>query len=187
MELAYERRLPFDEGELVRLARLRMHLGQPQKAGDLLERALGAGSLSPSPEHLTLLASAWVSAREIVKALRATERVLKVAPGAELQLRRAELAAEIEDWRIVHDAAGAALDFGGLQRPEAAYLLRGIACYHLDRRSDAVVAFEQARLLDPSNVQVEQWIQFLTAAEPVGNDGPFDDSALASGSKSVEG
>lgn len=98
IELAYQRGLPFDEGELLKLANLLIYMELPYKAADLLEKALSTGAVTSSAENWRLLSNAWLRARETPKALAALASALEIEPSADLQLRRAQLAAEIEKW-----------------------------------------------------------------------------------------
>lgn len=162
MELAYRRGLSFDEGELLKLASFQVYMGQPYRAGDLLAKALATSAVRPSVETWQLLSNAWAQARETRPALKALERALEIAPSADLHLRRAQLAADIEDWGVASEAAQAALATGGLEQPSAAHLLLGIAQYHLDRQTEALEAFEQALEFETSSAQAEQWMDFLS-------------------------
>jgi len=68
----------------------------------------------------------------------------------ELHLRRAHLAAELADWRLVVEAVALALATGGLESPGSACLLSGIGHYHLQQHDEALAAFGRAQGFDAS-------------------------------------
>jgi len=157
LELAYLRGLLSQERELLKLARYYLYQGMPYKAGRLLAERLAGGGVQPTLENWRLLSDAWVVAREPRLALEALEQGLGRTPAGELHLRRAHLAAELADWRLVVEAVALALATGGLESPGSAYLLSGIGHYHLQQHDEALAAFGRAQGFDASRAQAEQW------------------------------
>ncbi len=162
LELAYRRGLPFTEPELLQLAASLMRQGLPYRAGELLARSLGDGSLSPTAHHWERLSDAWVRAREPALALAALGRALELEPSAERHLRRARLALEAEDWELVLASAQAALSADALKAPGTAHVLFGIAHHRLGHPDDALEAFRRAAEQDTSRDQARAWIAFIT-------------------------
>jgi tetratricopeptide (TPR) repeat protein len=164
MELAYLRGLLTQETELLNLARYYLYMELPYKAGQLLEKALREGSLSPTVEHWRLLTDVWVRAREPDLALAATEHTLEFTRNAELHLVRAQLLAEKEQWSEVIRASEAALASEGLDSPGKAHLLKGIAHYKLQQLRSAQASFERARGFDDTREQAGFWLGHMDSA-----------------------
>ena len=161
MELAFQRGLLTEEQELVNLARYYLYLGVPYKAGLLLAHGLSSGAISHRTESWRLLGDAWLSARELRLALDALDRGLAEAPAGDLQLRRAQIATELWDWRLVVEAVEAALADADLEHPGTAYLLGGIALYHQDKHGEALVMLQNAKAFEGSRRDAEQWLNYL--------------------------
>ncbi len=170
MDLVYRRGLQLSESELLKLANFMIYMDLPFKAGGVLWEALRTGAISASAENWELVSDAWLKAREIPLALEAIDRALEVASSDDLQLRRARLAVDLEDWRVVLEATEAALTNGGAGQSGEAHMLSGIAHYHLDHYDDALEAFAQALSDDASNGQVRRWIDFVSASATVLSD-----------------
>jgi tetratricopeptide (TPR) repeat protein len=164
MELAYLRDLLTQETELINLARYYLHMELPYKAGQLLEKALNEGSISPSIENWRLLSDVWLHAREPDLALAATERALKFTRDANLHLQRAQLLADSEQWSSVLREAETAITTAGLDSPGNAHLLKGIAHYKLQQLQRAQASFEHAGDFEDTRKQAERWLQHVESA-----------------------
>ena len=162
MELADRRGLPFSEAERLQHVRLLLSSGLPYRAAIVLEQTLDDGRITPSTKHRELLSTAWYQAREFPRALAAIEKALRIEPSADLQLRRAEIAAQLEDWEEVQLASRAALAGNQPRRPGSALLLLGIAHYHRQQWTDAQHAFLQAMSHEASRGQAEHWLEVLS-------------------------
>jgi tetratricopeptide (TPR) repeat protein len=158
MELAYLRDLLTQETELINLARYYLYMELPYKAGQLLEKALTEGSISPSIENWRLLNDVWLHAREPDLALAATERALEFTRNANLHLVRAQLLAEREQWSSVLREAEAAITTAGLDSPGNAHLLKGIAHYELQQLHRAQASFEHARDFEDTRELAGRWL-----------------------------
>ena len=158
MELAYVQGLLDGESELVNLASYYLYMGLPHKAGQLLDKALEEGSVTPDIDNWQLLIEAWLQAREFDRALAASERALESTQHADLHLKRARLLADKEQWPDVIAAVELAFASAGLSSPGKAHLLQGIAHYHLALPARAQSSFDRAREFADSADQARQWI-----------------------------
>ena len=158
MELAYVQGLLDGESELVNLASYYLYMGLPHKAGQLIDKALEEGSVTPDIDNWQLLIEAWLQAREFDRALAASERALESTQHADLHLKRARLLADKEQWPDVIAAVELAFASAGLSSPGKAHLLQGIAHYHLAQPARAQSSFERAREFADSADQARQWI-----------------------------
>ena len=158
MELAYVQGLLTEESELVNLASYYLYMGLPHKAGQLLDKAFEEGGVTPGIDNWQLLIDAWLQAREIDRALAASERALESTQHADLHLKRARLLADKERWSDVIAAVELAFAGAGLTSPGKAHLLQGIAHYQLGQPARAQSSFERAREFADSGDQARQWI-----------------------------
>jgi tetratricopeptide (TPR) repeat protein len=162
MELAERRGLSFSEAERLRHVRLLLSNGLPYRAATVLEQGLDDGRITPSTKHWELLSTAWYQAREFPRALAAIEKALQIEPSPNLQLRRAEIAAQLEDWEQVQLASREALAGDQPRHAGSALLLLGIAHYHREQWTDAQAAFLQAMTYQASRSQAEHWLEVLS-------------------------
>lgn len=165
LELAALRGLLTEPDQWLRLAHLRLAGGVPDRAAQLVAELLEQGRLEPVADNWRLLASAWLQARELHRALPALERAAELDGDAATWLRAGELATELEDW------AGAArlLDRALAARPaDGSYgrtlLLLGQARYRLGQRGAAERAFREAAELGGVYLAAQQWLDFLAVA-----------------------
>ena len=165
MELAHVHGLLTRESELVNLARYYLYVGLPHKAAQLLDESLEAGNVTPTADNYELLVDAWLQAREIDRALAASERALESLPHADLYLKRARLLADKEQWSDVIAAVELALAAAELGSPGKAHLLQGIAHYNLRQPAKAKSSFERAGTFADSREQAQQWTRHLSAGQ----------------------
>jgi tetratricopeptide (TPR) repeat protein len=158
MELAHVQGLLTEESELLNLARYYLYMGFPHKAGQLLDKAIEDGSVTPNIDNWRLLIDAWLQARESDRALAASERALESTQHPDLYLKRARLLADKEQWPDVIAAVELAFAGAGLTSPGKAHLLQGIAHYNLAQPAKAQSAFGRARAFADSGDQARQWI-----------------------------
>lgn len=164
MELAYLRGLLTQESELINLARYYLHMELPYKAGQLLEKGLTEGNISPDIDNWHLLSDVWLHAREPDRALASTEQALQFSRNADLHLVRAQLLADNEQWPGVLREAEAAIKTAGLDSPGNAHLLKGIAHYKLQQLHRAQASFEHAEGFEDSRELARQWLKHVHAS-----------------------
>jgi tetratricopeptide (TPR) repeat protein len=161
LETAHEQRMLEQESEYVMLAQLLISGGVPYKAGKVLEAGLAAGVVKPEANTLRTLADAWVLAKEYGKSVDALREAAKLADSGELDLRLAQVLLEMERHREAAEAARAAIDKGGLDNPETAFVVAGLALYNLDELDAAAEAFERAARNENASPIVNQWREFI--------------------------
>lgn len=145
LSIPWLRGLLTEQRHLLALARMNLYLDNPERGAQVLHGAIDAGHVQANQEHLELLLNAWSAARETGRALQVIERLAQLADDGEYYLRKALLLNETGAWEEVADAAGKALDKGGLERPGQAWILRGVALAEQGRYDDALEAFAGAR------------------------------------------
>ncbi|RLJ17499.1 transposase [bacterium endosymbiont of Escarpia laminata] len=164
MALAAEKRL-LKAGELRRLANLYLHQNMPLDAAELVETHIMSGLLKANVRNLSLLADAWVLAREPEKALPIFSRLSNIDLSGRSDLKWGSLLIELELW----ETAATRLQRGieRKKKPSARdWLLLGTAYARSERHQQAIEAFTKAR--DASGKkqerhQAEQWLEYLMA------------------------
>jgi tetratricopeptide (TPR) repeat protein len=161
LELAQRRGLLRSERDLLTLADYYLFLDAPLEAALLLKSSLATGAVLPTREHWELLADAWARARETDRAVRALAKAAAIEDDPQLHLRRAQLAAQQDDWDTVLQACTEVLRSPRLHRRGEAQLLAGLAYYHRGDTSAAVAAFRRAAQDPVSRGPARQWLSFL--------------------------
>lgn len=160
-EMAYQRQLLDRSEEIIGLARLLLHLNNPHKAAQILEREMNAGTVEKKRQNQELLARAWFNAREYRKALQPLELAAEQSSNGQLYFRLAQAQFELENYQNAIDSLKSALSKGSLQETGEAHLLHGIALYQLDMPDQAMSVFEQAAKFNATQEQANRWIKYL--------------------------
>lgn len=161
LETAHEQGMLEQESEYVMLAQLQMSGGAPYKAGKVLEEGLERDIIKPEAATLRMLADAWVLAKEYEKSVSALQDAAKLQDTGELDLRLAQVLLEMDRHREALQAARDALKKGGLDSPETAHVLAGLALFNLDDLDAASEAFSSAARYDTASPIVDQWLEFI--------------------------
>ncbi len=174
LELANQQGLLTDELELVELAGYYLYMDMPYKAGNLLEEALENGKVSPTGKHWQLLSNAWLQAKEMQRAKKALEQASELTQDAEVYLRLAQLATQMDDWSTVLQAIKKSFRVGGLKHPGKAYILEGTAHYHRHDYHAARTSFERA--VDDGSVrdQARNWLEYLASEVALIENSPIE-------------
>lgn len=151
------------EADLLSLASLQLYLGQPQRAGQLLETEMAAGHLARDRGNLELLLQARRLARDDRAALAVLDELATLDGGGRFHLEKARLLLEAGNWHQAAEAAERALQAGGLSQPGEAWLLRGMALAESGEQAAAEQALREARKLQPGEVarRAEGWLEYL--------------------------
>ena len=166
LDLAYKMDFLEKEREILHLASLLMHQGQPFKAGRLLEKSLSLKKIKPTGKNLEMLGDCWSYAEESKKALRAYEQSALQAKDGRIFSKTGFIYFNNEDWSQALKHFTSALKRGGLKQPAAAYIYIGMAYFHLNQPKQAVEAFEQVISVKSAGSQsiktAREWINAIT-------------------------
>ncbi len=141
MELAYRQGMLNSAQDLLGLVNYYLYLDAPREAAKLLASLLKKGLLTPNREHWELLAAAWTRSRETLRAIHALSRAASLENDPELHLKRAQLAAAVEDWDQVLMAVADIQRADSLSQFAEVHLLAGIAHHRRGEISSAREAF----------------------------------------------
>jgi tetratricopeptide (TPR) repeat protein len=158
-----------ESADLLSLARLYLHQEMPLNAADLLTQALKEGELARDKETLSLLADAWLLARDQERALKVLGELTGIDRSGRAQLRAGALLFELERWQ-----EAAAMLHKGLKlsdKPQASdWMLLGAASLRQQDVETALTAFGRALERADSKQEREQaqhWLDYLQLQQKI--------------------
>lgn len=161
LELAHTKELLEKESEWKQLAQLYLFLEIPYKGAKVMQEGIERGVVEQSKDNFELLGNAWYSAREPDKAIDAFEKAGNLAANGKIDMRRAHLLVDKENWSEAREAINDALEKGGIDNPGNAYILLGMSNFELGNTDAARRAFQQAMDYDDSRNAASQWLRHL--------------------------
>lgn len=132
--------------DMKRIATLYSVVEVPEKAARLLQGWVEEGSLKADAETLRRIGDLWLLARDRDQAKVYLGKAAAAAPNGKTYELLASIDFEDEDWRSAYGNFMQALDAGGLDDKEYAYLLAGISAMRAGMDSQARAALEKAKV-----------------------------------------
>jgi tetratricopeptide (TPR) repeat protein len=162
MMLAYSNGMVTKPERIKALVQLSMMRDMPYTAGTILDEELAKGTIESDEANLKMLLQAWLSAREYDSAVEVINRLEKYSDDGEYFLRAAQIFNETGAWEKVIDNANKALDLG-LEDPQDALMLAGIAHSELGQLTEATQVFNRVRAVGDSDDRrnADSWIAFI--------------------------
>lgn len=159
---AYNAGLITEEPKILNVVRTSMYVDLPFQGGQILERAMNAGTVQANEANLKLLLQAWTSAREYSRAGEVIDRLAPMTGDGNLLIQKARLMMEQNDWQQTVDAARRALEIGNVDKPGGAWLMIGIASMELEQLRESRQAFQRAQEFDENTRrQAREWQRFV--------------------------
>lgn len=168
IELAHRSGVFTEEDDYQRFARLFMHSGTPYFGGALLERWMKGGKLQRNSTNMTLLAQAWMQAREERKAVDALKVALKLNPRASQWMQLGQLQLQLRMWADAERSLRRALRGKLGKQTGNAWISLGLSRYQQREMDSAGDAFEQAKRFSISAKAAKQWLKYLEDISEVG-------------------
>ncbi len=160
LAMAYKLGL-LNEREAIQVVQYYLHLGLPYKAAALLMDGLNKKIVQDVDTNRELLVTCWLHAREDQRALDVLEQLANRAQTGKIDLRRAEILAQLERWQEVTTTVSEGLRKGGLTNTGKAFMLLGIAEYRSGNLDESKAAFTQATSHRASAKQARQWLRLV--------------------------
>jgi len=169
MMLAYANGMITKPERVKALVQLSMMRDMPYTAGTILDEELAKGTLESDETNLKMLLQAWLSAREYESAVDVINRLEKFSDDGEYFLRAAQIYNETGSWQKVVDNTNKALDLG-LESPQDALMLAGIAHSELGQFDEATRVFNRMRAVGDSDDRrnADSWIAFIAEKRQLG-------------------
>jgi tetratricopeptide (TPR) repeat protein len=145
MQVAYDAGLLTDEHDIRRLVDLLLYNNLPYRGAQVLEAAIDANAVTLDEQLYEKLASCWIAARELDRAVAPLRRAGELATSGEPLLRLGEIEVERGDWSAAESALRGAVAKGGLRDDSNARLLLGIAVLNQGRFAEAQPWFVDAQ------------------------------------------
>lgn len=165
--LAFEKRLPMTESDLLMLTDLMAKEHNPGRAARLLEQAIKGRHVSANARNYQRLAAYWERAGQQDKSTQATELALANNDDPELQLYLATQQMQQENWQrmnaIILDACQKPLPKKLVSR---ANLLLGISQLKLGDRENARRSLINATIYGGALEDAAKWLKFMQAEPP---------------------
>ncbi len=151
------------EKDRLQLYKMYAYLGIPYKAGKVLEKGLKSGVIKPSYKRWDDLGSIWYSAAEMDKALLAFDQASKLSKDGKIDLRRAFIYYDKQNWEKAISALKAGIEKGGVKEKKIgnAYLLLGMAYNELGKTNSAIAALKKAMNYKSSRGNAQQMVEYL--------------------------
>ena len=159
--LMYSQGQLHDAQDYLNLVSLYMQNSEPFQAAQVLQEGMQAGTIPATEANYTLLASAWIDAKERERAVAALGEAVKVAQSGEPYLTQAQLYAAHHEWFSVIDTTRKALAKGSLKHPGHAWLLQGVALLENRQYDDAATALREASKYEDTRAEAETWLRYL--------------------------
>lgn len=151
--------------ERVGFSQFLLHNERPYQAAQLLNSGLEQQLIEGTEQHLKLLATAWMLAREHERALAPLTKAASLSEDGELYLQLAQAYVQLERWQQAIKALDKAQQRGGLKRADRAYLLAGMAHFNLEQFDAAIKHFKQAQQDKRSRKIAAQWLAYVKAEQ----------------------
>ena len=159
-ELAYAKGI-LKEDEILQLVKSYLYYQMPYRAASILEDELQKGSINKTKESLVLLVDCWLLAQETGNAMSVLTEVAEKNNDPSLYFRLGKLSIELERWTQAVIALETATRMGTLKNKGEAYLLLGIAAFHINDRLRSIRAFNIALSNDEIRGKAEWWWEHL--------------------------
>lgn len=162
-ELAYKHGHVTKEEEYRRLAMLYAYAGMPLDAAEVMVAGLKQGIVAETEKNLTSIYEYFLTAREAERARGYLAQAAELAGDGKPFLRLAQLLFETEHYLDAARAVETAIEKGGLDHPEEAYLLQGVAYYEGGEWEAAAKAFTRLRAYPDKRKTADSWLEYLAA------------------------
>ena len=159
-ELAYAKGI-LKEDEILQLAKSYLYYQMPYRAASLLEDELQKGRIKKTKESLMLLTDSWLLAQETGNAITVLTEAAEISNDPSLYFRLGKLSIELERWTQAVIALESAIRMGTIKNKGEAYLLLGIAAFHINDRLRSIRAFNIALTYDEIREKAEWWWEHL--------------------------
>ena len=155
------------EKDILQYYKMIAYLGIPYKAAKILEKGLKDGVVKSEYKHWKTVGDLWYTANEMDKALNAFNRASKLASDGKIDLRRAFIYYDKQDWNKAISSLNSALEKGGIPEKKigTSYLLMGMAYNELGKTNSAIQALQKALKYKNSRKNAQQMVEYLQAEQ----------------------
>ena len=161
METAYVQDF-LDKGtEQVTMAYLYLNADVPYKAAKVMDKGLKNESIEGKSKNWEIAGNSWRQAQEIDKAIPAMEEAAAKSDKGELYARLGNIYLDGDEFNKAITAINKGLQKGGVNRPDTARLVLGMAYFNTKQYEKARKAFEAAGKDERSEEYAKQWMKYM--------------------------
>jgi len=147
------------------LANLYLMHDAPYKAAKVLDAGIKSGDIEVTERNLQLLAQSWAQSQEIQKSIEPLVRASRIAKDGNIHLRLAQSYIGLDRYEEAAEAVTAGLKLGGIDRPDQANLMLGMALFELQKFEAARAAFANASRDDRSKKAADDWVKYVESEQ----------------------
>jgi tetratricopeptide (TPR) repeat protein len=157
------------ESDLAILAQLYLYHGAPIKGAKILASAIAQGNLVADEKNLSLLASAYLQAKETDDAIKALRNVSEISASGKHEALLAQTYLNDEQWQFAIDAAKSALvrfdneedKVNKVKDIANMHLAIGMANFNLKKFESSLAAFAKAAKFASTQKAAIQWGKYV--------------------------
>lgn len=161
LETAYDKGYFKKESELMSFANLLLQVEIPYKAARVIDQGIKDKIIESNSKHLSILADAWMLAKEYDKAIEVLEASVEIAETGEQAYKLAQVYMEKNEWEKSGILISKAIQQGKLKDEGNAWLIQGLAHFNQKQLDSAVTAFNKARKFEKQSKTAEQWLDYV--------------------------
>lgn len=170
MEAAYQAGYISKDSDIITLSQLYLFHGAPYKSASVLENSIAQGSIFADEDNLSVLARAYLTAKEYDKATKVLIRVSDIAQSGEHDALLAQTYLNTEQWQAAINSATLALaryvkhkESKGKQVKDIAnmHLILGMANFNLKKFDRSLASFAKASKFSSTKKTALQWGKYV--------------------------
>ena len=170
MEAAYQAGYITKESDILTLSQLYLFHGAPYKSAEVLESSIDQGSIFADEDNLSMLARAYLTAKEYDKATDVLVRVSDIAQSGEHDALLAQTYLNTEQWQAALDSSTLALarfakhkESKDKQVKDIAnmHLIMGMANFNLKKFERSLASFAKASKFSSTKKTAVQWGKYV--------------------------
>ncbi|NNE37694.1 MAG: hypothetical protein HKN08_05260 [Gammaproteobacteria bacterium] len=165
LEMLYESGNLDNGRSQMNLANLYLMHEAPYKAATLIDKGMEEGKIEEEERNLQLLAQSWQQSQEMQESLEPLVKATKIAEDGNLHVRLAQSYINLDMYEEAVAALQEGLRKGGIDRPDQANLMLGMAHFELLKYDAAIAAFTNAGKDKRSTKASEDWIKYAKSEQ----------------------
>lgn len=172
MEAAFQAGYITKSSDIITLSQLYLFHGAPYKSAATLEQSIEAGTIVADEKNLSMLASAYLTAKEHEKAITMLKRVSDISPTGKHDALLAQTYLNTEQWKKAIKASNLALSrYANNKKVSDAkentkdianmHLILGMANFNLKQFDASIGAFNKASKFASTKKTAAQWGKYV--------------------------
>ena len=162
MELFYLQDMMDKESDYKVLSQMFSHNDIPYRTANILKEGIDKNVVKDNASNWNNIASNYHLAGELKEAIDAYAKSAIKTDSGEIDLKRAELLADIEQFERAIVGFDRALLKGSLPDPGKAYFRKGLALYELKRYDRAISTLKKANKYNNWRSRADQWARYIS-------------------------